>query len=328
MKILFALPGHLKTVPMGQYCADALRDLGHDVSAFDFHPTWRDRLATRLGGKEEQPSMNARLRRLAADLSPDAFITLFGFDLSERTLSFLRARKVPTVCWWINDPFQLERSLGKAPWYDFVFSNSAGVLADYRARGVAHAGFLPTACEPRVHRPVAPRAEWRSEVCFAGDWSPLRAQVVESLARRFDVRVFGPWGRKLPADSPLRTRLHDGFFKPDDMAAMFASSEVVLNLHTWYGKFDHGVNPRLFEAAGCGVFQVVDWKQEIPTLFDCERELRCYRKLEELESLVAAALAAPAERRAAAQAARARALAEHTYAHRMQSLLAAVTARG
>jgi spore maturation protein CgeB len=325
MKILFALPGHLKTVPMGAYSVDALRSLGHDVAPFDFHSTWRDRLAGRLRGRDEECGvMNARLRRLAADFAPDLFVTLFGFELSERTIAFLRARGVPTACWWINDPFQLERSLAKAPWYDFVFSNSSGVLPEYRARGVTHAAFLPTACEPRVHRPVAPRAEWRCEVCFAGDWSPLREKVMEGLARRFDVRVFGPWKRKLASGSTLHERLHDGFFSPDDMAAMFASAEVVLNLHTWYGRFEHGVNPRLFEAAACGACQLVDWKREIPALFDCQRELRCYQAIEGLDTAVAEALGAHALRKAAGAAARARALGEHTYVHRMQALLSIV----
>lgn len=114
------------------------------------------------------------------------------------------------------------------------------------------------ACAPEVHRRTAPRPEYRCEICFAGDWSPLREAWCEKLAEHFDLRIFGPWKKKLPAGSSLHACLTDGFFTPEQMADMFASAAVVFNLHSWYGKWDHGTNPRLFEAAGCGACQVVE----------------------------------------------------------------------
>jgi len=176
-----------------------------------------------------------------------------------------------------------------------------------------------------VHQASRARPEYACDVCFAGDWSPLREQVMESLASEFDVRVFGPWGKKLAPGSRLRARLSDGFFTPDDMAAIFSSVKVVLNIHTWYGRFDHGVNPRLFEAAGCGAFQLVDWKREIPELFDCRTEVRCYRDIGELAPLLREVLADATVRKAAAAAAQRRAYSEHSYVHRMRRLLEIVT---
>ncbi len=38
MRILLALPGHFKTVPMGRFTLAALRELGHTVEVFDFDP--------------------------------------------------------------------------------------------------------------------------------------------------------------------------------------------------------------------------------------------------------------------------------------------------
>jgi spore maturation protein CgeB len=109
------------------------------------------------------------------------------------------------------------------------------------------------------------------------------------------------------------------------MAAIFSSAKVVLNIHTWYGRFDHGVNPRLFEAAGCGAFQLVDWKREIPELFDCRTEVRCYRDIGELAPLLREVLADATARKAAAAAAQKRAYSEHSYVHRMRRLLEIVT---
>lgn len=328
MKILFAVPGHLKTVPMGQFSTAALRELGHQVAVFDYHARLRDKLYDRLlSPQEEKPAMNRRFRQAVADAKPDLMLTLFGFDLSVQSLAFLREKGVPSACWWINDPFQFQRSLAKAPYYDFLFSNSAGCVEHYRAAGVSNAHFLPTACHPAVHRPVAAAEKYRCDICFAGDWSPLRERFLLRLAKNFDVKIFGPWKKKLAADSPLLPRLGDGFFTPAQMAQMFSSAKVVLNVHTWFETHDHGLNPRLFEAAGCGAFQAVDWKREIPSLFDCSTELFCYRSLDELAAGLGEFIANDQRRRSMAQAAHRRALAEHTYRHRMSALLETVQRR-
>lgn len=327
MKILFALPGHLKTVPMGQFCVEALNELGHTVIPFDFKSSLRDKLLdrwarlTQSGQREAKSSTNQRLRNLVEHARPDLFIALFGFDISEQSLAYLKQKHIPSACWWINDPFQFQRSLKQAPHYDFVFSNSAGSVEQYQAAGIKHASFLPTACHPAVHRPVPAKAEYQCDVCFAGDWSPVREQVLTKLAAQFDVKIFGPWKKKLAADSILHRNLNDGFFTPEQMTQMFCSAKVVLNIHTWYGAYDHGVNPRLFEAAGCGAFQVVDWKQEIPSLFDCQAEVKCYRALDEVAPLIAQALASAEMRLTVAKAAQHRAYSEHTYRHRMQQLI-------
>lgn len=333
MKILFALPGHLRTVPMGQFCLDALNELGHEVRAFDYRDLPSEKLADRLGKlfsghNEEKPAMNRRLRRVIDAFQPDIFVTLFGFDVSRETLAYLRHRRVPSACWWINDPFQFARSAKKAANYDFLFSNSAGSIDDYHAMGIHNAYFLPTACDPRMHRHVPPLADYITDVCFAGDWSPLRQQLMETIAACFDVKIFGPWKKKLPTNSPLHRHLRDGFFTPAEMACMFSSAKVVLNLHTWYGRFDHGVNPRLFEAAGCGTYQLVDWKREIPELFDCGTEVRTYRTFDDIPDLITEALHNELARQSVASAAQHRAYSQHTYRHRMDALLEIVGAAG
>jgi spore maturation protein CgeB len=315
---------------MGRFTAEALRELGHDVTVFDYAPSPLDKLRERLPWRpaEDKAAVNRRLRRRIEEARPDLFLTLFGFDVSRESLQWMRGRNLPSACWWINDPFQFQRSARKAPYYDFVFSNSSVCPGQYLEAGASHAHFLPTACAPGVHRPRPPEERYRSDVCFAGDWSALRERMMEALVGRFRVRIFGPWSKKLAPGSALRPSLVDGFFSPDEMAAMFSSAAVVLNLHTWFGEHDHGLNPRLFEAAGCGAYQLVDWKREIPELFDVPGEIVCYRALDEIPALVEAALADPARTRAIAENAQRRAHRDHTYRVRMQALLDTVGRAG
>ncbi len=323
MKIALAIPTHLKTVPMGKYCEQALTELGHEVALFDFSTTRSERLMDKIlpARDEEKTHMNRRLRKFIERERPELFITLFGFDLSRQSMNYIRQRSIPSACWWINDPFQFQRARDKAANYDFLFSNSAVSTQQYREAGI-EAYFLPQACQPDVHHSVPVQEQYRCAVSFSGDWSEDREALMTELASEFDVKVFGPWKKKLADDSPLQRVLVDGFFTPQAMVAMFSSAQIVINLHTWRREFDHGVNPRLFEAAGCGAFQLVDWKQEIPELFDTHRELRCYRDIDEVRDIARDCLQDAGQLADYAKAAQQRAYAEHTYRHRMASLLA------
>jgi spore maturation protein CgeB len=315
---------------MGGYLSRALRSMGHAVEEFSTSPSIVDRIVSRASMRrgERRRGVNRRFRRLVTSSRPNLVISLYGRDLDDESCSTIREAGAAHACWWLNDPFQFESSLPLAHRYDAMFSNCVESAQRYAKQGIRHAYWLPTACDPSVHRAEPPGGAGRCQVCFAGDWNPLREEFCEALAARFDLRVLGPWRRKLRKGSPLVSRLTHGFFTPAGMARAFASADVVLNLHSWHQRADHGTNPRLFEAAGCAACQVVDWKREIPDLFDCEREVATFRCLEEAQDLIGNLLADRHRRRAMAIAAQARAYSEHTYAHRAGQLIAALAEVG
>ncbi len=105
------------------------------------------------------------------------------------------------------------------------------------------------------------------------------------------------------------------------MAEIFAACKATLNIHTWRGRFDYGLNPRVFEAAACGVPQLVDHKRELDELFDeGERAaMLVYRNDEEL--LQQCRRKDLAELRSKAVAASASIRERHSYLARMRELL-------
>lgn len=341
MRILVAGPGHLHTVPMYAQTVATLRELGHAVMNFDLG--WKspsDRLLRRplkkilgrdddfLPGLASAPALNRRLLAAAAAFRPEIFLAIFGFDVAEPTLRELRARGIVTACWWLNDPFHPERSYPQAAWYDHYFTNAPSCVPAYRAAGLANVHGLLHGIYPPWHRPVtltaAERDRYECEVAFAGDWEAVREQFLLRLVGNYRVRIWGPWRRKLPPGSPLRECVAADWFAPPEMALIGAGAKVVFNLHTWFGKDGRGTNPRVFEACGCGAFQLCDWKEEIPDCFTDREEIVLYRSLDEAAALLADYLPREQERRRIAAAGAARAARDHTYRHRMQSLLAIV----
>lgn len=324
MKIILAIPGHLRTVPMGKFSEKALLKLGHEVIIFDYKASLSDKVISKLdGSKEEKSGVNKRLRNIIEKQKVNVFITIFGFDISIESLQWLHNKGIPSICWWINDPFQFTRSLTKAPYYDFVFTNSEGCVEQYYSSGVKYAEFLPTACDPDIHKPRPIDSKYTSDICFAGDWSQQRQTMLEGLVNNdIKLRIFGPWKKKLDKNNILNNYLCNGFFTPDEMSKMFSNAKITLNLHAWYGKYNHGLNPRLFEASACGTIQLVDWKQEIPKMYDIENEVICYQTLNELPEKIQKILnLTDIKYKKITENARLRSINEHTYKHRMQTII-------
>jgi spore maturation protein CgeB len=326
MKILVASPGKLKTCPMGAYATEALLELGHDASHFDFSSYPVDSIMDRfLGLGEEHFSVNHRFRSAVTQERPELVIVIFGFDLSDKTFEYLKRLNIPTVCWWINDPFQFERSLKRAGKFNILFTNSMISVKDYRARGIERAHWLPTAFSPNFHQRKPLDSKLDSEVCFAGDWSPLREKWCLKLHENYRIKIVGPWGKKIAPNSPLRFVLTDGYFSAKEMSAEFSRAQIVFNIHTWFGKYDHGTNPRLFEAAGIGVCQAVDWKQDLHELFDVDGDLIVYTGESDLLERLGSMLGDTSACKRMAQRSFDRASRDHTYVNRMRELLSVVS---
>jgi spore maturation protein CgeB len=141
------------------------------------------------------------------------------------------------------------------------------------------------------------------------------------------------WGTEWEGSGVLEAAVQRGGARipTDDCVRIFNATDVNVNLHssTWVDGVDPRgdyVNPRTFELAACGAFQLVDARALLPACFAPD-ELTTFATADALRDAVRDWLGRPDDRRAVALAARERVLAEHTYRHRMQTLLAQVAAR-
>jgi spore maturation protein CgeB len=113
-------------------------------------------------------------------------------------------------------------------------------------------------------------------------------------------------------------------FNLSEMVRIFSATKINLNIHS--ANHVEGldpdpdyVNPRTFELASCGAFQLVDARLPLPDLF-AEDEVVTFRSTAELRDLIRYYLAHPDERAAAASRASARARADHTFVHRVRRI--------
>jgi spore maturation protein CgeB len=343
-RVLLVLPLAGGSLPVGRSCARALGELGHTVEVFEaplFHGAFEALKGLRVAPERLASLENGFLQLVsqavlakAEHFHPDLVLCLAQAPLSRQALKRLRKDNVPTAMWFVEDHRVFTYWRAFAPHYDFfAVIQEEPFLTRLEEIGVEAALYLPLAADPAVHRPIelsaAEKRLWGADVSFLGAGYPNRRRAFKRLLG-LDFRI---WGTEWEGDAALAPRVQLGGRRiaTEEAVKIFNATRVNLNLHSSVradelvpkGDF---VNPRTFELAACGAFQLVDERGLLGDLFE-PGELATFETIDELEELIRHFLARPEERLAVAGRARERVLADHTYVRRMRTLLDFVAAR-
>lgn len=337
-RILVVLPLYGGSLPVGRSCANALRELGHLVEVFEapgFFGAFSALKGLRVGTDRLDYLENSFLQVVSQavlakveSFAPDLVLAMAQAPLSRQALKRLRRDRVPTAMWFVEDHAVFPYWKAFAPLYDlFAVIQKGDFLHQLAAIGQPNAFYLPLAADPGVHRPLdlspVERRRYGSEVSFVGAGYPNRRLAFRQLTG-LDLRI---WGNDWDGETTLAPYLQRGGerIETDEVVKIFNASAVNVNLHSsvrpgvLIGDGDF-VNPRTFELAACGAFQVVDRRGLLAELFAPD-ELVLFSDMAELLRHIETYGLDPEARAAMAARARTRVLAEHTYAHRMRTLL-------
>ena len=127
------------------------------------------------------------------------------------------------------------------------------------------------------------------------------------------------WRLTFP-DAPAGMRLHPELSYYTDLPFFYPLSDI--NFNCTSAQMKGAVNQRVFDVPAAGAFVLTDWRAQMDDLFTPGQEVIFYREPEEVPELIRYYLARPDARKRIAEAARKRVLKEHTYAHRLQNLIA------
>ena len=340
LRVLVVLPLYGGSLPVGRYAATALRDLGHTVDVFEapaFYSAFSALRMLRVTSDRQEALEHSFLQVISQAIrarvevfEPDLVLCLAQAPVSRQLLKTLARDKVTTAMWFVEDYRVFPYWRAVAPLYDFFFVIQKEPFFEKLAAARARAAYLPLAALPSFHRPlgeeelsVAERRHYGSAVSFMGAGYPNRRRAFRQLSH-LDFKI---WGSDWNGEVSLAPFLQDGGarIEPEQAIKIFNASAINLNLHSSVqakelvpaGDF---VNPRTFEIACCGAFQLVDRRGLLPELFR-EDELATFTSMPELLDAIPYYLARPDERRELAMRGRARVLAEHTYQHRMAALV-------
>lgn len=338
LRILVVLPLYGGSLPIGRYCARALGNMGHAVRLFDapaFHGAFAGLKNLELPPSALGPLENAFLQVLNQGIlaqvehfEPDLVLALAQAPLNRLSLQKLRKAGVRTAMWFVEDWQVFDYWQAYAPLYDvFAVIQKEPFQEKLAAAGQPHAPYLPLAALPEFHRPLTltpeEEREYGADIGFLGAGYPNRRLAFRPLAGR----NFKIWGSDWEGESVLAPCIQRQGRRigEEESVKIYNASRINLNLHSSLktdSLVSHGdfVNPRTFELASMGAFQLVDRRRLLPELFAPD-ELACFDSEAELYELIDHFLAHPEERAQYSRRARARVLADHTYMQRMQQLL-------
>ncbi|MBP2673625.1 MAG: hypothetical protein H6Q84_465 [Deltaproteobacteria bacterium] len=339
LRIAVVGPYYGGSLPVAGHCAAALRNLGHEVEYIDnsvYGETFlsidgitksaphREILRMKYGEFASEAAM-ARI----VPFRPDIVLVLAQSPLQGSALSLLREQGIATAFWFVEDFRHMPYWRDTAPKYDYFFAIQEGdFLERLRDAGARTAAFLPMAASPGIHRKVElsprEREEFGADVSFVGAGYYNRRRLFEGLVD-LDFRI---WGNEWESCPALKGLVRRGGARVDteDIVKIFNASRININLHS--SSYHEGVNPdgdfvnpRTFEIAACGGFQLVDRRSGLAGFFRIGEEVACFDGLEELRGKISHYLAHPEEREAVAERGRRRALRDHTYERRMETMI-------
>lgn len=339
LRILVPTPIYGGSTPIARYCASAFTALGHDVELLDFSVydgMLKHAKAATSNTKHQsvlQSLLTTYLAELivarAAEFRADLVWAVAQTPLTPIALEELKALKIATSLWFVEDFETQSYWKHVAAKYDSVFTIQRGAFhSELHSMGQKHFYYLPLAADPNIHKPLALSAEdkvkYGSKTAFVGAGYPNR----QACFSKTHFPEFAIWGNDWPDTSVYqRYGRSDGKRVSDeDYVKVFNATDININLHSsnrHAGVNPDGdyVNPRTFEIAACGAFQIVDSRSELAALFESGSEIVTFTHESEMAPLTEKYLALPEVRKQIATRARQRVLKEHTYEIRMQEAL-------
>lgn len=330
------------TLPITGYTARGLHQLHQRVRTIDvsgFAPAYhyvtefaKDKVRQTILQNSYLEFVSSVVKESYEEKPFDILICMAQAPISHKVLTELRSKGVITVLWFLEDYLRFTYWRDFSRFYDFVFTIQKGdCIRAIKEAGAGEVHYLPPGVDPGIHLPLTLSSEeqerWGSPVSFVGAGYHNRQQLFATLSSL----PFKIWGTEWPECRPFDRMVQEGGRRlaPDEYVKIFNATEININLHSSTerdgvdptGDF---VNPRTFELAGAGAFQLVDERSLLTECFVPGKEIVTFKDGRELREKIEYYLARPEERRAIAEAGRARALQDHTYARRLEQMLSII----
>ncbi len=341
-KILIVSPLYGGSLPITQYLHRAFLSLGHRCEVLEnsvFYPGLQH-LEALTSHKKHQAQLRGLLTSLLAEsitaraleINADLVVGLAQAPFTADVLKELKEAQIATAFWFVEDGELFPYWRTFAPLFDHYFVIQKGeFLNQLKSAGCSNPHYLPLAADPVIHQPLQLTeqeiAEFGSDVSHVGAGYHNRRNAFLSLLD-FNFKLWGnDWDNS--GSLALVLQRNGSRISTKDSVRVFNASKININLHssTYHdavNPFGDYLNPRTFEIAACGAFQLVDERAYLSECFTLDQEIVSFRNLQGMRDKVAYYLAHPEERREIASSARRRVLREHTYQRRALEMLGTI----
>ena len=256
--------------------ATAFERAGHDVHHFRLYTRleWYASASAAVGEPDTRETVG-RFVKVCSDLmvaeflrhgqDADMIFIVSGIALHPDVLWMLKQMKrtIPVAILLTESPYVDDAQHYLAQFCDVVFTTERVSAEKYGWHYLRHA------YEPAVHHTGAADADLACDVVMIATGFQDRLRVMEAIDwGNIDFRLMGNWPEidDSGAGHPLY-RYYNPTIVPNERAVdWYRAATISLNLHR-KGAHAESANPRTYELAACGAFQLASWRPEIEEIF-------------------------------------------------------------
>ena len=339
LKILVVNPYYGGSLPTAKYCLQALTNMGHKAESVEcevfvdgylsLNKITRNKTNVDLLITQFNSLMGQVVAAKAADFNPDLILAIAQAPLGPDSIKNLKKLKIPIAFWFVEDYKTLTYWKEIASSYDYIFTiQKEKFFKELQKIGAKNYYYLPQACLPDVHKTIKLSPDdinkYSADVSFMGSGYYNRLQSLPRLLNH-NIKI---WGTEWALESAIGARVQNGNkrINSNEIAKIYNAGKININLHS--STYHSGVNPkgdfvnpRTFEIAACGGFQLVDERSELAELLIPGIEIVTFRSIDELCEKVDYFLNHEEEAKTIAARGKARILKDHTIQHRMHEML-------
>lgn len=247
-------------------------------------------------------------------------------------VNWCKERQIPTVFWNKEDPPNFDWFIKAAQLFDYVFTTDENCIPRYKQiLGHDRVFVLPFAAQPRIHNPIQVKGGRKYDVAFAGsyyagkhDERRHQMEVVVKPATKFNLHIYD---RNYALGSPNyewpeEYRQHIvGGVSYEEMLTVYKMYKVFLNVNS-VADSPSMCARRIFELLASGTPVVSGYSQAIESMF--ADVVSIAKTPEETERKLNMLLMSSELRDRRALIGLRRVLQEHTYSHRVDTILRTV----
>ncbi len=319
----------------------ALGGLGWEtdsVNILDYFPLGYGllgRLIRRLNRRRLVDRYNRAVREKSLRGKPDLILVNKGNLIRPETLSLLRRELPGTLLVNVNYDDFFSPSPGNrfpdleeiVPLYHWIFPAKPVNVEELRGMGAGRVHYLPLGYDEAAHFAVRPAKEiaerYRSQLAFAGSYTPDRARLLSAL-EGFSLSIWGAHWNRAKLGPELRREVkrtgNGRIVRGAELSAILNSARIGLNFLRKENRDTH--NHRSFELPACGVFTLSERSEELMEFFAEGKEIAFFSSPEELREKALYYLEHDREREAVARAGLERVRAgKHTIRDRVESMM-------
>jgi spore maturation protein CgeB len=317
------------TVDIGSSLAHAFSGLGEECRFLDFSEYEQE--FRRVDSVRKDVDMHGFVIRLQTRLleevilfNPYLIIGLAQSPLNNlEVLDSFRKSGIKLHYWFLEDYRVFQYWSKIAPKFDHFFTiQKSPILQELKNLGCNNGYYLPAAFDDSVvfKESVHQSINCEAQVSFVGAPYRNRIELFNSL-KMPGLEIYGEGWDGLSTLVKIGSRR----ITSSERRHIYANSKINLNLHSsshaeraWSGDF---VNPRTFEIAGLGGFQLTDARKLLSLHFDLKNEIPVFSSASAMLDAIQYYLDHESERNEMAANSLARVLKEHTYRHRAMEIL-------